>query len=207
MISEARILIGEERTESGTGAARALRRDQKVPAIIYGPGKETIAITLEAKDVLKYYKQPSFCSIAIDIQIKDVTHKVIPHAVQVHPVKDLIRHVDFIFLGDKTQNVKVPVIYKNKTTSLGVKRGGFFNIVSRKILLECPSNSIPKNIEIDVAGARMGRSIKAHQLKLPDGVRLVGSPDHILASITGRGRDDDADADEKKGPEDAKAKK
>ncbi len=176
-----------------------------VPAIIYGSGKPALAISIEAKEILKYYKQPSFSSTVVEIKIGKTTHKVIPQAIEMHPVKDLVRHVDFLFLGEKTQNVKVPIIYQNKTTALGVKRGGFFNIVTRKVLLNCPSDSIPRNIEIDVAGVRMGHSLKASKLELPEGVTLAISPDHILASITGRGRDDAPD--EKKGPEEVKAKK
>jgi large subunit ribosomal protein L25 len=204
MTNEARILIAEEREDIGTGAARALRRSHKIPAIIYGAGKETISISIEEKEVLKYYKQPSFSSTVIEIKLGDKVHKVIPQAVQLHPVKDLVRHVDFLFLGERTK-VKVPVIYKNKTTALGVKRGGFFNIVTRKILLDCPSDLIPKNIEIDVAGVRIGHSVKASRLVLPEGVKLAVSDDHILASVTGRGKDDEPD--EKAKAEDTKAKK
>jgi large subunit ribosomal protein L25 len=204
MISDARILIAEERTDMGTGPARALRRAHRVPAVIYGAGKKTISISIEEKEIVKYYKQPSFSSSIIEIQIGKSIHKVIPQAVEVHPVKDLIRHVDFVFLGTETQNVKVPIIYKNKTSALGVKRGGFFNILLRKILLNCPVDSIPKNIEIDVIGIRMGNSIKASALTLPEGVTLGISPGSILASITGRGKDDEPEA---KAPEDSKAKK
>jgi large subunit ribosomal protein L25 len=191
MINDSRILIAEERKDIGTGSARALRRSHRIPAVIYGPGRQTISISLEEKEVIKYYKQPSFSSSVIEIQMGDVTHKVIPQAVEVHPVKDLVRHVDFVFLSEKTQNVKVPIIYKNKTTAIGVKRGGFFNIVVRKVLLECNVDSIPKNIELDVSGARIGHSIKASKLVLPEGVKLAVSNDLILASITGRGKDDE----------------
>jgi len=204
MISDARILIAEERTDMGTGPARALRRAHRVPAVIYGAGKKTISISIEEKEIVKYYKQPSFSSSIIEIQIGKSIHKVIPQAVEVHPVKDLIRHVDFVFLGTETQNVKVPIIYKNKTSALGVKRGGFFNILLRKILLNCPVDSIPKNIEIDVIGIRIENSIKASALTLPEGVTLGISPGSILASITGRGKDDEPEA---KAPEDSKAKK
>ena len=206
MTSEARILVAEAREEVGTGFARALRRSHKIPAVIYGAGKKTISISVEEKEVLKYYRQPSFSSTVVEIQLGDVTHKVLPQAVQVHPVKDLVRHIDFVFLGETVQTVKVPIIYKNKTTALGVKRGGFFNIVTRKILLECPSHSIPRNIEIDVATIRMGHSIKASKLVLPEGVKLAVSEDHILASITGRGRDDEAE-DKAKEATEAKSKK
>ncbi len=206
MTSNARILVAEERTETGTGPARALRRAHKVPAVIYGGGKKAISISVEEKEILKYYKQASFSSSVIEIQLGGSTHKVLPQSVEVHPVKDLIRHVDFVFLGTEMQNVKVPIIYKNKTSALGVKRGGFFNILLRKILLNCPVDSIPKNIEIDVAGARMGHSIKASRLVLPSGVKLAVSADTILASITGRGRDDEPE-EKAKVPEDSKAKK
>ena len=191
-----RVLVAEKRQEAGSGNARSLRKQGKLPAIIYGHSKTPISIIIDENKVNQYYRQPSFTAKVIEIQIGKSVHKVIPHQIQIHPTKDMLRHVDFLFLGNKRQTVQVPIIYKNKMLALGVKRGGFFNIVKRKILLDCPVDVIPPNIEIDVVKLRIGQSIKASMLALPANVKLALPDNLILASVSGRGKNDEETAED-----------
>jgi large subunit ribosomal protein L25 len=184
-MSEAVVLLAKMRLEFGTGHARALRKNARVPAIIYGAGKKPIAISLLEKDMTKLYRKPSFTSTIINLDIDNVQHRVLAKAVELHPVKDIVRHVDFVFLNDKIQKLEVPIIFENKDKALGVKRGGYFNIVKRTISVLCAIDNIPKNIIIDVTNMPVGKSLKSSDLVLPEGCNLLRKDDFIIASIIG----------------------
>jgi large subunit ribosomal protein L25 len=144
------------RAEFGTGAARALRNEGRVPAIIYGANKTPMAISVEEK------------------------------AVDLHPVTDIVRHVDFVFLDNKTQKMEVPVVYEGKERALGVKRGGYFNIVKRRVTLLCDVKNIPRTLNIDVINMPIASSIKSSSVKLPEGCSFTTKKEFVLATIIGR---------------------
>ncbi|WP_341751880.1 MULTISPECIES: 50S ribosomal protein L25/general stress protein Ctc [unclassified Candidatus Tisiphia] len=185
-MSELLELAAEMRAKFGTGVARELRRKGMVPAIVYGAGKEALAVSIEEKEITKHYRKPGFISTVIQIKVGSKTHKVLPKAVELHPITDIVRHVDFVHLEEKTQRMEVPVVYEGKERALGVKRGGFFNIIKRTITLLCDVNNIPKNINIDVTNMHIGQSLKAKSIKLPEGVELASKNDFIMATIIGR---------------------
>ena len=185
-MSELLELAAEMREKFGTGVARELRRKGMVPAMVYGAGKEVLAVSIEEKEITKHYRKPSFISTVIQIKVGSKTHKVLPKAVELHPITDIVRHVDFVHLEEKTQRMEVPVVYDGKERALGVKRGGFFNIIKRTITLLCDVNNIPKNINIDVTNMHIGQSLKAKNIKLPEGVQLASKNDFIIATIIGR---------------------
>lgn len=185
-MSELLELAAEMREKFGTGVARELRRKGMVPAIVYGAGKEALAVSIEEKEITKHYRKPGFISTVIQIKVGSKTHKVLPKAVELHPITDIVRHVDFVHLEEKTQRMEVPVVYEGKERALGVKRGGFFNIIKRTITLLCDVNNIPKNINIDVTNMHIGQSLKAKSIKLPEGVQLASKNNFIMATIIGR---------------------
>ncbi|WP_341755740.1 50S ribosomal protein L25/general stress protein Ctc [Candidatus Tisiphia endosymbiont of Ptychoptera albimana] len=185
-MSELLELAAEMREKFGTGVARELRRKGMVPAIVYGAGKEALAVSIEEKEITKHYRKPGFISTVIQIKVGSKTHKVLPKAVELHPITDIVRHVDFVHLEEKTQRMEVPIVYEGKERALGVKRGGFFNIIKRTITLLCDVNNIPKNINIDVTNMHIGQSLKAKSIKLPEGVQLASKNDFIMATIIGR---------------------
>ncbi|WP_341754747.1 50S ribosomal protein L25/general stress protein Ctc [Candidatus Tisiphia endosymbiont of Dioctria rufipes] len=185
-MSELLELAAEMREKFGTGVARDLRRKGMVPAVVYGSGKEVLAVSIEEKEITKHYRKPGFISTVIQIKVGSKTHKVLPKAVELHPITDIVRHVDFVHLEEKTQRMEVPVVYEGKERALGVKRGGFFNIIKRTMTLLCDVNNIPKNINIDVTNMHIGQSLKAKNIKLPEGVQLASKNDFIIATIIGR---------------------
>ena len=105
-MSEALELAAEMRQEFGTGPARELRRSGKVPAIIYGKGKDALAISIEEKEITKHYRKSGFISTVINIKIGTKAHKVLPKAVELHPITDIVRHVDFVYLDNKSQRME-----------------------------------------------------------------------------------------------------
>ncbi len=185
-MSEVLAISAELRSKKGTGAARELRRQGRVPAVIYGAGKETISISIAENEITKYYRQPQYISRLIEFEVGKDKYKVLPKAVELHPLTDIVRHADFVFLEKDIQKMQVPIIYKNKENCIGVKRGGYFNIVKRSLILSCPVTNLLRKIEIDVTDLLIGTSIKAKDLDLPEGISLTTDPEFIIASIIGR---------------------
>lgn len=191
-------LAAQLRTKSGTGPSRELRRNGMIPAIIYGPNRDAIAIAIDEKEITKYYKRPLFLSQVFELDIDGKKHKVLPKTAELHLIKEMVTHVDFVFVEDKVQKLSVPIVYVNKTTSIGIKRGGYFNTVRRVLNIACPVESLPRSIEIDVAKVKIGESIKASQAQLPEGAVLLDNPNFVIASIIGKKGKGDADAEEGK---------
>lgn len=185
-MSEALSLNAEIREEIGTGAARALRKRGMVPATIYGPGKEALSIAIEEKEITKYYRKPQYMTQLFQFEIGGKKHKVLPKAIQLHPITDVVNHADFIFLEKEVQRMQVPIVYLNSQVSSGVKKGGYFNTVKRFLNLLCSVDNLPRKVEIDIINMPIGTSIKAKQVVLPEGATLLDSSDMIIASIVGR---------------------
>ncbi len=188
------LLSADIRENLGTGASRALRRKGLVPATVYGAGHKAMSITVQEKEITKLYRRHGFTSTVIELNVEGKKHKVLPKTVSLHPITDIVNHADFVFLDKKTQRVDVPIVFEGKERAIGVKRGGFFNIIFRKLTLLCDVASIPLHIEIDVSNMVIGTSLRACDLKLPVGCALTSKPDLVIASITGRGSKADAEA-------------
>ena len=178
-------LAAQERKRSGTGGARAVRRDGLLPGIIYGNGQDPQPIKVNPIDMLKAYRRPGFMSSIIELDVDGKTEKALPRDVQTHPVKDHIIHVDFLRVGPKTRvTVNVPVHFTNEEDSTGLSRGGVLNIVRHDVELSCPAMEIPEFIEGDLTGLDIGDSVKISAIKLPDGVKpVITDRDFTIATI------------------------
>lgn len=193
------ILDSERRKACGTGPARELRRQKKIPAILYGNKKENIPFSVLTSDLYKLYNGKNFFTTLINLKIDNKEYKVFPKTVELHPVSDLIRHIDFIYQGEKFQKILVPIVFQNKEKAVGVKRGGFFNIVRRSINIVAPVNNIPHNIVIDVSNMVIGSVIKIKEIKLDTKeITIIDKLTLPIASILGKGgKEDKEDTDEK----------
>jgi large subunit ribosomal protein L25 len=189
MSQEAYELKAEAREQVGKGSARAVRRDGKVPAVIYGDKQPPLAIALSYKEV--YYKihGGGFLTTVATIDVGGKKIQVLPKDYQLDPVSDNPVHVDFLRVGKDTEvNVEVPVHFINEDKSPGIKRGGTLNIVRHEIEFHCPVNAIPEFIEVDLAGTDIGDSIHISAIKLPAGVRpIIQDRDFTIATIAGHG--------------------
>jgi len=186
------VLAAELREEVGTGSSRALRIKGMVPATIYGAGKKPLSIAIEEKEITKLYRKPQYISQVIQFEIGGKKHKVLPKAIELNPITEIVRHADFVFLETKMQKMQVPLVYANKETSIGVKRGGYFNTVRRFLNIMCPVENLPRKIEINVSDMVIGKSIKAGEAPLPEGSKLLDRADFVIASIIGRKGKEDA---------------
>jgi large subunit ribosomal protein L25 len=180
------ILAAQTREEFGTGASRALRRKGMIPATIYGAGKAPLSIVLEEKEITKAYRKPQYISQPIQLEIGQKKYKVLPKAIDLDPINELVRHADFVFLENEMQKMEVPVVYTNKDICIGIKRGGYFNTVKRSVMILCPVDRLPRKIEVDVKNVAIGTSIKAKEIIVPEGATLLENSEFVIASIIGK---------------------
>ena len=181
------------RPRAGKGAARAVRREGKLPAVIYGEKKEPETIALDANELWKIVQKGRFLSTVFDINVDGTKRRVLPREVQLDPVKDTPVHVDFQRVGDSEfVRVVIPVRFINEGASPGLKRGGVLNIVRHEVEVTCPPNNIPEQFTVDLTGLEIGRSIHISAVPLGEGVRpTILNRDFTVATIAGKKTDED----------------
>jgi large subunit ribosomal protein L25 len=184
-MSEALTLPAEARERAGKGASRELRRQGRVPAVIYGGKEEPTAIHLEAKELVRQLGSGHFMNSIVMIDVGGKKVRTLPKDVAMHPVTDRPLHVDFLRLSkdDKIQ-VAVPVHFINEEESPGLKKGGVLNVVRHELELVCESDKIPDDIKLDVTGLDIGDSIHISHVTLPEGsVSAITDRDFTIATV------------------------
>src|SRR3954464_1429993 len=170
-MSEQLTLPAEARDRAGKGASRALRRDGRVPAVVYGEKKEPLSVHVEEKLLAKMLSTGHFMNSVVMVDYQGKAHRTLPKAVDFHPVSSRPIHVDFLRIGEHTKvNVAVPLRFDNEDASPGLKRGGVLNTVIHELEIECDAASIPNEIHIPLDGLEIGDSVHISQVKLPEGV-------------------------------------
>ena len=182
------------RPRAGTGGARAIRRDGRVPAVIYGDNSEPQNVAVDFADLTKLIGRGKFLSTVFDVNIDGKKSRVIPREVQVDPVKDFPVHVDFQRVGTSGKiRVNVPVKFINEALSPGLKRGGVLNIVRHEVELICPADAIPAVFEFNLEGLEIGRSIHISAVTMPEGVRpTITNRDFTVATVAGHRVEEEA---------------
>jgi len=170
-MSDQLTLPAETRDRAGKGASRALRRDGRVPAVVYGEKKEPLSIHVEEKLLTKMLHTGHFMNSVVMIDYEGKAHRTLPKAVDFHPVTSRPIHVDFLRIGEHTKvTVGVPVRFDNEEDSPGLKRGGVLNVVVHELELVCDAASIPNEIHVSLDGLEIGDSIHISDVTLPEGV-------------------------------------
>lgn len=186
-MAETDIFYCEAREHTGTGGARAVRRDGWVPGVLYGGGADPVPIQLKQTEVQKAYLAGRLKAhlAKIDVKGEDGQQPVIARAVQVHPVKGTPVHIDLMRVDEKTRiDVEIPVRFLNEDQSPGLKKGGVLNVVRHTVEVYAPATSIPEVFEVDVAGLDVGDAVHASAITLPKGVSLVTTDrDFTIATI------------------------
>jgi len=182
------------RPRAGTGGARAIRRDGRVPAVIYGDNSEPQNVAVDFADLTKLIGRGKFLSTVFDVNIDGKKSRVIPREVQVDPVKDFPVHVDFQRVGTSGKiRVNVPVKFINEALSPGLKRGGVLNIVRHEVEVICPADAIPAVFEFNLEGLEIGRSIHISAVTMPEGVRpTITNRDFTVATVAGHRVEEEA---------------
>ena len=177
-------LSAETRDRAGKGVARALRREAKIPAVIYGDAKDAETIALPVKEVtLEYQKGHMFTNLC-DLAIGGKKQLVLARDVQLDPVSDRVLHVDFMRVTPKTTIVvHVPVHFKGEDTAPGIKSGGSLTIARHDLELVCKATDIPEEVVIDLSKAAIGDAIKISDVQLPAGTKSGYQRDVTIATI------------------------
>jgi large subunit ribosomal protein L25 len=206
-MSDALTLPAELRERAGKGASRELRREGRVPAVIYGGKEEPLAIHVEAKELVRQLGTGHFMNSIVMIEVAGKTVRALPKDVALHPVTDRPLHADFLRLAkDASIHVEVPVVFVNEEESPGLKRGGVLNVVRHTLELVCESDKIPDDIQIDVTGLDVGDSIHISQVSLPAGsasaitdrdftIATVVAPSGMRSEVAGEAEDGEAEAE------------
>jgi large subunit ribosomal protein L25 len=184
-MSEQLTLPAEARDRAGKGASRALRRDGRVPAVVYGEKKEPLSIHVEEKLLSKMLSSGHFMNSVVMVDLSGKAHRTLPKAVDFHPVTSRPIHVDFLRIGEHTKvHVAVPMRFDNEEASPGLKRGGVLNVVVHELEIVCDAAHIPSEIHIALDGLEIGDSIHISQVSLPNGVEPANKDeDFTVATI------------------------
>ena len=184
-MSDMLTLSAETRERAGKGASRAMRREGRVPAVVYGNKQEALAIHLEEKALIKAMSTGHFMNTVVMIDGVGQTVRTLPKDVQFHPVTDRPLHVDFLRIGEhSTVHVAVPVVFTNEELAPGIKRGGVLNVVRHELELVCDASEIPEQIEISLEGLEVGASIHISSVTLPAGATsAIDDRDFTIATI------------------------
>jgi large subunit ribosomal protein L25 len=170
-------IAAETRTEFGKGAARRIRREGRVPAVLYGHGTDTRHLTLPGHDLMLALKTPNVL-LRLD-GLKNGSEIALPKSVQRDPIKGFLEHVDLILVrrGEKV-TVEVPVRISGE-----IGPDGLLDQQLVQVPVEAEATNIPQGIDVDVEGMEIGQAVHASDLKLPPGVTLQVEPDTLILHV------------------------
>jgi len=188
-MSESFIIEAEVRSDTGKGASRRLRHSDKVPAVLYGAGKDPVALTVQHNEMLHHLESEAFYSHILTINVGKDKQQAILKDLQRHPAKQRLMHVDFqrVDMSEKIR-VHVPLHFLNEEQSEGVKAGGLVTHSATDLHISCLPGHLPEYIEVDISGLELDASLHVSDLTLPEGVEAVDllhgdDHDHIVAAI------------------------
>jgi len=184
-MSEQLTLPAQARDGLGKGASRELRRNGRVPAVVYGQKKDPLSVHVEEKLLSKMLSSGHFMNSVVMIDVDGKPTRTLPKAVDFHPVTSRPVHVDFLRISEHTKvNVAVPMRFDNEDASPGLKRGGVLNVVVHELEIVCDAAHIPAEIHIPLDGLEIGDSIHISGVKLPEGVTPANTEeDFTVATI------------------------
>ncbi len=172
-------ITAETRTEFGKGAARRIRREDKIPAVVYGHGNEPVHLSLPGHSTMMALKHGG-ANALLELHIENDTQLALAREVQVDPIRRVIEHIDFVAVrrGERvTVDIPVHLIGDAAPDTLVVTEN---TVVS----VEAEATHIPEFIEVDISGAKVGTQIHASDLALPEGSSLLTDPETLVVNVT-----------------------
>ncbi|MBS0294831.1 MAG: 50S ribosomal protein L25/general stress protein Ctc [Proteobacteria bacterium] len=188
------VLNVEVRERTGTGGARSVRTQDKVPGILYGGALGPVPIAVNTNEFRKALYTGKLLGHLVTLKYGDESQPVIAKDVQFDPVSDKPLHFDLLRVDEHADvRIAVPVHFKNHEASPGIKRGGTLNAVRHDLEIWAPADHIPEDIIIDLTGLEIGDQVRISAVKLPEGVRsAITDRDFVIATITGRAAEAEA---------------
>jgi large subunit ribosomal protein L25 len=184
-MSEQLTLSAEARDRAGKGASRALRREGRVPAVIYGNNEDPQMVHVEEKILNKLLGTGHFFNSVVMVEVDGKAVRTLPKDVAFHPVSDRPLHADFLRVSEHASvHVNVPVLFINEEQSPGIKRGGVLNVVLHELELICDAAEIPDDITVDLAGYDVGDTVHLSNITLPGSAKAAAAdPELTIATI------------------------
>ena len=184
-MAKPRQLSARRRDGTGKGAARPVRREARIPAVIYGAGEAPVPISLDGREATRLVTGGGFLTTLFEISLDGASTRAIPRDYQLDPVRDTLLHVDFLRLaGDATLRVEVPVRFVGHDAAPGLKRGGTLNVVRHTVEMTVPADRIPEAITGDLSGLDINDALHISNIPLPEGCRpTIGDRDFTVATI------------------------
>lgn len=181
---------GEIREIFGKNASRRLRKEGKIPAILYGTHEKNVALSLDKKDIFQILRSESGENTIFKVSYDSKTRDVMIKDVQTNPADDELFHVDLILISmDKEIRVTVPFILIGE--AVGVKaEGGFVDFVTREAEIECLPKAIPEHIEVDISELHLHQSIKVEDISPPAGAKWVSELETVIAMIHAQAKEE-----------------
>jgi large subunit ribosomal protein L25 len=177
-------LNAEIRTDEGKGASRRLRRDDKIPAIIYGGNKDPQPITLAHKEVFHSLEHEAFYSSILTVNLGGKQEKAVLKDLQRNPAKPRILHMDLLRVSETEKlHMNVPLHFINEDIAPGVKEGGLVSHLMNNLEITCLAKDLPEYLEVDLANVELGHSLHISDVLMPSGVESVAlshGPEHDL---------------------------
>ena len=178
-------LKAQIRKTIGNGPARSMRREGKVPAVLYGPKTEPVLLSIDSKEFEQILKESSVGSVLLNLQIqngKTMTRSAMIKELQTHPVSGTFLHVDFYEIDmQKKITAKVPVVAKGQ--SAGVELGGLLQYVRRELEVLCLPTAIPEAIEVDITDLEIGDSIHVEDISLSGDIEIPADTNFTVVTI------------------------
>ncbi len=167
-------LIAELRVDQGKGASRRLRREGKVPAIIYGAGRPPRSLTFDHNKVIRQLENESFYSSILNIQVNEKSQAAIVKDIQRHPAKPKIMHMDFQrIVADEKIKMNVPIHYVNAEDAIGVtSEGGSVSQLITDVEVSCLPADLPEYFDVDIINLGLNEMLHISDIKLPEGVEI-----------------------------------
>ena len=178
-------LAARARAGTGKGAARAVRREGRIPAIIYGGGQPPVSISLDGRDTTRLVLSGGFLTTQFEIEVDGRKTRVIPRDYQREPVKDALLHIDFLRLAKgATLRLEVPVHFVGQDASPGIERGGTLNVVRHSVELIVQAENIPESLTADISGLDIGDAVHISAIQLPEGAEpTITDRDFTVATL------------------------
>lgn len=176
----------DPREAIGSNASRRLRTQGVIPSVVYGGGRDSIAINIDRRKVLELLRSAAGENTIFLLTLGDTgkSRHAIIRDMQVHPLTGEIQHIDFQRI-DMSEKLQVEVPIELLGIPVGVKtEGGILDFVTREVTVECLPSDIPAHLELDVSALRLGHHLEARELSLPAGVTLITEEDRVLASVS-----------------------
>jgi large subunit ribosomal protein L25 len=181
-------ISAEARDTKGSSASRHLRRDGKVPAVLYGAGKDVVLLSLDHNTVFHNLEHEAFHTSILTLKLGDNSEKAILRDVQMHPFKSRIIHIDFQRISETEKiHMQVPFHFEGDDVAPGVKlEGGIVSHLMTEIDITCLPKDLPEYLLVDISELSLGQSVHISDLKLPEGVEItsLGQGGQDLAIVT-----------------------